>query len=184
MPQTSALPLPKNETKWWRSVLDSNQRAAQCGHGLASRCLGPTRPTLHVCVAAEQPPLVWYPRRDSNPQNPVSETGTYASSVTGVEEMPPRYPAARGPLPPKGAAFCLGAARRQKQKSTNHFGCARARSPRRVRCFAARGAGRAAAHIAAAAPTSACGNGVHGHSRSGAKAVQRQRMLALHMLSP
>ena len=75
------------EQKRWRSVLDSNQRAAQCDHGLANRCLGPTRPTLHVCVAAEQPPLVWYPRRDSNPQNPVSETGTYASSVTGAKEI-------------------------------------------------------------------------------------------------
>ena len=139
MPQTSALPLPKNETKWWRSVLDSNQRAAQCGHGLASRCLGPTRPTLHVCVAAEQPPLVWYPRRDSNPQNPVSETGTYAGSVTGA-----------------------------RNQRTLHFGCVRARAPRRVRWSAARGAGRAAAHMAVAALTGGCDNGVHRHSRSGA----------------
>ena len=86
----------------------------------------------------------WYPRRDSNPQNPVSETGTYASSVTGANT-----------------------------KLVIHFGCALARSPRRVRCFAARGAGRAAAHITIAALTRGCDDGVHGHSRSGARALAR-----------
>jgi hypothetical protein len=49
-----------------------------------------------------------------------------------------------------------------------HFGCVHARSPRRVRWFAARGAGRAAAHIAVAALTGGCDDGVQGHSRSGA----------------
>ena len=94
------------------------------------------RPTL--------PKKHWYPRRDSNPQDPVSETGTYASSVTGANT-----------------------------KLVIHFGCALARSPRRVRCFAARGAGRAAAHITIAALTRGCDDGVHGHSRSGARALAR-----------
>ena len=94
-----------------------------------------TRPTL----------LDWYPRRDSNPQNPVSETGTYASSVTGAN----------------------------RKISEHHFGCARARSPRRVRWFAARGAGRAAAHITVATLTCGCDDGVHGHSRSGARVAAR-----------
>ena len=105
-------------------------------HGLASRCLGP--------LGQRSKKKHWYPRRDSNPQNPVSETGTYASSVTGANT-----------------------------KLVIHFGCALARSPRRVRCFAARGAGRAAAHITIAALTRGCDDGVHGHSRSGARALAR-----------
>ena len=46
--------------------------------------------------------------------HPVKSRVLWPAELSAQRMVPPRSPAARGALPPKGAAFCLGAARRQK----------------------------------------------------------------------